>query len=204
MKLTWKGCLKVGVTATLSLFALYLAQYYWPRFTSTVTLFFGTLAPLLIGFAIAYVVNILMSSYERIYFPHTRNKFLRRSRRIVCMVLAYLSVILIAGIVIGLILPELVECVELLLLQVPGVMANLIETVSEWEILPPEFLNTLANLNWFTTVQELISAFTGGWGDVVSTVIGTVKLVFSGAVTTLHPGRGVCVCQRDRCHHQPG
>lgn len=185
MKLTWKGCLKIGVTATLSLFALYLAQYYWPRFTSAVALFFGTLAPLLIGFAIAYVVNILMSSYERIYFPHTRNKFLRKTRRIVCMILAYLSVVLIAALVVGLILPELVECVDLLLVQIPGVVSNLIEKMQEMEIFPPEFLESLAKLDWFTTVQELISAFTGGWGDLVSTVIGTVSLVFSGAVTAL-------------------
>ncbi|MBQ8858797.1 MAG: AI-2E family transporter [Clostridia bacterium] len=185
MKLTWKGCLKVGVTATLSLFALYLAKYYWPGFISTVSLFFGTLAPLFIGFAIAYVVNILMSSYERIYFPRTRNKFIRKTRRIVCMILAYLSVILIAGVVIGLILPELVDCINLLLDQIPDAVANLIAAMQEWEIFPPEFLESLANLNWFSTVQELISAFTGGWGDVVSTVIGTVKLVFSGAVTAL-------------------
>ena len=185
MKLTWKGCLKIGVTATLSLFALYLAEYYWPKFTSWTALFFGTLTPLLLGFAIAYVVNILMSSYERIYFPRTRNKFLRKTRRIVCMVLAYFSVILIAGVVIGLILPELVECLNLLLNQIPGAVTQLIAKLEESALFSEEFLNSLRKLDWFTTVQEFIAAFTGGWGDVVNTVIGTASIIFSGTVTAL-------------------
>ncbi len=181
MKITWKGCLKVGV----SIFLLYLAIIYWPTAIGLVSTFFGTLTPLLIGFAIAYIVNIIMSLYERIYFPRSRNKFVRKSRRIACMTLAYISVAAIITLVVWLILPEFIRCIETLLIQIPGVMGDLIATLEGWDILPPETLDSLKNFDWFTTVQELLGVITNGFGDVVNTVLDTVKTVFSAAVTAL-------------------
>ena len=181
MKITWKACLKVGV----SIFLLYLAVIYWPTVIGLVGTFLGTLSPLLIGFAIAYIVNTIMSLYERIYFPRSRNKFVRKSRRITCMALAYITVAAIITLVVWLILPEFIRCIETLLIQIPGVMNDLIETIEGWDILPPETLDSLKNFDWFTTVQELLGVITNGFGDVVNTVLDTVKTVFSFAVTTL-------------------
>ncbi|MBQ8173769.1 MAG: AI-2E family transporter [Clostridia bacterium] len=181
MKVSWKGCLRIATVA----FLLYLAITYWPTVFGTFTTFLGTLSPLLIGFAIAYIVNIIMCSYERLYFPLSRNKFLQKTRRVVCMTLAYITVGAIIALVGWLVLPQLISAVETLLIQIPGVMANVIQTVEEWNILPPETLNSLKNFNWFTTVQDLVNAFMGGWGDMMGTVVGTVQAVFSAAVTTL-------------------
>ena len=181
MKLSWKTCLRI-ITA---IFILYLAISCWPTVFGIFVAFLGTLSPLFIGFAIAYIVNIIMSSYERLYFPHTRHKFLRKSRRIVCMTLAYITVGAIIALIFWLIMPQLVNAVETLLIQIPGVMAVVIETVEGWNILTPEVLESLKNFNWFTTVQDLVNAFIGGWGGMMSTVLGTVQAVFSAAVTTL-------------------
>lgn len=181
MKVSFKSCLRIAAVA----FLFYLAVSYWPILTGFVGAFLGTLSPLLIGFAIAYIVNIIMCSYERLYFPRTRNKFLRKTRRVVCMTLAYISVLAIIALIFWLIIPQLGNCIETLLIQFPGVMSALIEAVEGWGILPPETLESLKNFNWFTTVQDLINAFMGGWGDMMSTVLGTVSALFSAAVTAL-------------------
>ena len=181
MKVSWKGCLKIGTTV----FLLYLAISYWSLFSRIFIAFWGTLSPLFIGFAIAYIVNIIMCSYERMYFPRSRNKFIRKSRRVICMTLSYISVGAIIVLVGWLIIPQLVSAIETLLAQIPAVMENIIQTIEEWDILPPEMLDSLKNFNWFTTVQDLVSAFMGGWGNMMGTVVDTVQSVFSAAVTTL-------------------
>ena len=181
MKLSAKTCLRIGVT----LFLLYLAISYWPTVFGIFRAFLGTLSPLLIGFAIAYIVNIIMCSYERMYFPRSRNKFFRKTRRVVCMTLSYISVVAIIALIGWLVMPQLISAIETLLVQIPGVMASLIETVEGWQIFPAEALESFKNFNWFTTVEELINAFMGGWGGVTGAVLGTVQVVFSAAVTAL-------------------
>ncbi len=181
MKITARTCFKIGLT----LFLLFLACTYWPTLVHVVQLFLGTLSPLLIGFAIAYIVNILMSTYERWYFPYSRRKFVRKSRRIVCMTLAYISFIGIVVLVAWLIIPQLARCIETLLVQVPVVFNQLLEIVEEWNILPQETIDSLKNISWTTTIQEIIRAFGSGWNNMLNTMIDTVKAVFSTAVTAL-------------------
>ena len=64
MKLTWKDCLKIGV----SIFVLYLCIHLWPGAVSLAGALLGASAPLILGCAIAFVVNILMSFYEEHWF----------------------------------------------------------------------------------------------------------------------------------------
>ena len=70
-KLNWKTCIKVGV----SLFLLFLAIHYWESVASALGAILGAAVPLIIGGAIAYLINILMVSYEKIYFPKSKKKF---------------------------------------------------------------------------------------------------------------------------------
>ena len=64
MKFEWKTCFRVCA----SLFLLYLCVYYWATVSRFLGAFLGALSPLLLGLVIAYVLNILMSWYERHYF----------------------------------------------------------------------------------------------------------------------------------------
>ena len=50
-------------------FALYLAIYYWPPVSGFLGVLFSAFVPLLLGLALAYPLNILMSFYERHFFP---------------------------------------------------------------------------------------------------------------------------------------
>lgn len=63
----WKTYFKIAAAA----FVLFLAVHYWPSFARVVGAAFAAAVPLLLGCAIAYIVNILMSFYERHFFPET-------------------------------------------------------------------------------------------------------------------------------------
>ena len=70
MNISLKSCLKIA----LSIFLLYLAIHYWPAVSGLLGTLLGASMPLLIGAAVAYVVNLLMSACERRFFPRSTNQ----------------------------------------------------------------------------------------------------------------------------------
>ncbi len=181
MKLNWKDCVKVGI----SVFALYLAVHYWQAAADFVSTLVGAAMPLIIGGVVAYLVNILMSAYERRWFAKSQKPVLLKLKRPVCMVLAFLTLVAIVALVFGLIIPQLGDCIRLLLAEIPDAMNSAIDLAQEWQLFTPEILASLESINWETQVGKLLSFVTSGLGDVVSVVVGAVSSAFSFLVTAL-------------------
>ena len=177
MKLEWKLCRRVGVAA----FLLFLAIYYWKNVSGLLGLLVGACVPLVLGGAIAYVINILMSFYERHWFPKSDAKAVGASRRPVCMVLALLTVVLVLYFVIKMVVPEFVSCVNALIRQAPAAVNALLSNPTIQKLIPTDIEQRLAAIDWGGLVQRvqsiLLSGFTGAANAVGS--------IFSGAVTTL-------------------
>ncbi|MBQ7839364.1 MAG: AI-2E family transporter [Lachnospiraceae bacterium] len=181
MKVEWKSCFKVGV----SLFLLYLCITYWQAAANVAGLMFGAAMPLLIGCIIAYLVNILMSCYEKHYFPKSTNRVLIKSRRTVCMAAAFLTLAAVVYLIIRLILPQLWSCVEVIIAGVPGVLQKIVEFIEEYELLPENITETLENIDWRSGISQVAEVLTSGIGSVVDILITTVTSVFSGIVSAL-------------------
>ena len=181
MKLRWSDCLKIGT----SIFALYLAIHFWPSFLTGVRLVLGASTPLLLGCAIAYVVNILMSFYERRWLPASRNAAVVTSRRVSCMVLAYLSVVALMVLMVALILPQLISCVRILLAEIPGAMTKVLAFVQSLNIVPQDLIAPLLAIDWQSKLLDIISTLTSGVTNVMGAVISTVSSLFSALVTGL-------------------
>ena len=181
MKLEWKTCWKVGV----SIFLLYLCIHYWTGFTGFLGTLIGASAPLLIGCVIAYIVNILMSFYERHYFPKSQRKFWAKSRRPVCMLAAFVTLVLVVFLLLNIVVPELAAAVQLLLAQVPGMIENLLGWLESKNIVPEDLLAPLANIDWRSKLEQIFSVLTTGVGNILGTAVNVVSSVFSGIVTAL-------------------
>lgn len=184
MKVEWKTCARVGVSA----FALYLAIRYWAGFSRLLGLMAQAAAPLILGCVIAYVVNILMSCYER-HMPSKGKRPLKKSaRRTLCMALAFATVA--AGLIalIILILPQLITCFQVLLQAIP----EAVETVYAWAEEKFHISAVLASHNltlpqtsadWETMLTENAEALLNGVGGVMGVVVTTATSVVSGVVT---------------------
>ena len=70
MKVEWKQCFRIGI----SIFILFICISYWSKVAGFLTLMLSALSPLVIGFVIAYLLNILMNFYERHWFPKSKKK----------------------------------------------------------------------------------------------------------------------------------
>lgn len=132
---------------------------------------FGTLIsvlkPFILGFVIAYILNIPMTKIESLLKKKTKMK--DSVARTISIILSLLIFILIIVFIAFLLIPELVESIQLLMNNIPG----LIDKAEAW------ILNLLDK---YPDIQSQIKAtFTkaGSTGDIVSSIL---NYVINGAV----------------------
>ena len=179
MNITLKSCLRIA----LSIFLLYLAIHYWPAVASLLATLLGAAAPLILGCALAYVLNLLMSAYEKRFFPRSTNPKVARLRRPVCMLLSFVSLLAIVTLIVWLVLPQLVDCIELLIAQLPDAIEKLIAYLDTVPYLSKDIISTLNSIDWQSKIGDIAGIVTSGVGNVMGVVISTVSSVFSAIVT---------------------
>lgn len=186
MKPEWKGVVRLGVV----LFALYLAIHYWGSLSGLLLLALGAAFPLLVGAVAAYAVNILMAQYERWYFPRSQRPAVLRTRRPVCLLLAYASLVAIVILLVRMILPELISCVGLLIQKVIPILNQLSLLIGE--NLTQEQLAAFSNLfladgsiDWKETLSVAVNWLINGLGGVMGSVISMVSATVSTTFTAV-------------------
>lgn len=174
-----KKYLKIGFT----LFLFYLVIYYWAGISKAVGVAIGAAMPLFVGVAIAYVVNILMSFYEKKYFPKSEKKIVESTRRPVCIILSLLTVILIVAAVVGIVLPEFLSSIELLLAEIPNTLNEAYQWVINNEEIKPYLDSTTINtqIDWQKIVKDVVDVLVAGAGGVMNSAISIASSLFSFA-----------------------
>lgn len=181
MKIEWKTCFRVGI----SIFLLYLCILYWKNAAGIVSALLGAATPLLLGCVIAYLVNILMSFYEKLYFRACSTGIRAKTRRPVCMTAAFFTLIALIALILRLVVPQLSSCVQLIFAALPDTIGSLIAGIEKLNILPENMTDTLASVDWQSKIGQFIKVLTSGIGNVMDVVINTISTVFSGIVTGL-------------------
>lgn len=179
MKLDWKTCIRMAVC----LFGLYLAVTYWGTVAGFIGVIIGAASPLIIGTVIAYVVNILMSFYERKFFAKVKNKKLIRAKRPLCMVLAFITLLAVAALIIGLVIPQFVSAIMIVVDYVPDAVDWIVVQLEKLEYVPEDIIDMLTSIDWEKQLEKIITVVTSGIGDVMGAVISTVSTVVGGIVT---------------------
>ena len=173
-----------AVKALGIIFAFYLLIYYWEKAEVLLGKLVSAFSPVVIGFAIAYVLNILMSFFEGHYFPRwSSKKVVAKTRRPVCLISAILTLVAIIALIIALIVPELVKCVRLLVSEIPPAIEKLLETSFINKIIPEETMSVLLSVNWQEHIAGLMSVVTTGIGDAAAMLVTAITSVFSLVIT---------------------
>lgn len=190
MKLEWKSCLRLGVT----IFLVVICLKHWEDALHFAALVIHALQPLMIGTILAYILNILMSFYERHLFapPKKQEKpvfaFFRRHKRGLCMMLAIFTLLFIIALIIALVVPELIACVQLLIEKIPPAINDLVVKMqqNQWlkdSQLAAELENTLKNTDWEALFKQAMGYLSDGVGSAVGFLAGTITTTVSGLVT---------------------
>ncbi len=178
-KIDFKTCLRLGVTV----FGVYLCIYYWPSFSGFLKGVVGAVMPVLVGAVMAYPLNILMSFYERHFFPRSQKKLVKASRRGVCLTFAYLTLVAVLTVVTALVVPQITKCVTILFDKIPAFYGNVVLKLAEFDFVPEDIIEMLSEIDWKEKSSEIISTVSSGIGSVVGVVTSTVSSVVSGTTT---------------------
>ena len=178
MKIEWKSCFKVCV----SIFLLYICILYWQPIAGFVFSLLGAAVPLLLGGAVAFLLNILMEKFEKIYFPKSQKKAVLKTRRPICILLAVVALLAIVVLVGWLVIPEFTDAVILLFEKLPDAINSAIDWIDARHLLPENVLTYLDNVNWDSIFDEMIGVIKNYGGDALSFIISTVSSLFTWIV----------------------
>ncbi len=174
-KLEWKTVFKIVV----GILTVYLAVHYWPNISGIISTVFSAATPIIIGAVMAYPLNILMSFYERHYFPKSSKPLVVKSRKTISLIGAVITILGIISLVIGLIAPQLVACIQMLINEIPGAMDFVIGKLKENEFVSKNLINSLSSIDWKSRIADIIETVTSGLGDVAGVAFSAVTSVFS-------------------------
>lgn len=184
MNLTWKTCIRAGITIV----AVYLACTYWHTLVHVAGVALAAASPLLLGAVIAYVANILMSFYERNFFAKSKKAAVTKLRRPLCMALAFLTVAAMLVWLTSTVLPELARGVEMIVAGLPPALSKAYAWLDE-EFQVGELLRELnltlpgADFDWKKTITDAINFVMTGVGGVVGVAASAVTSALSTVVT---------------------
>ena len=181
-------CTRTLVKIALAAFALFLAIYYWPAMARFLGLLLSACLPLLLGLCFAYLINILMSFYERHFFPASQRRAILKMRPGLCLTLAILTLLGICAFIVGMVVPQLAACFRLLIAEIPAGVEQLLGWLASHDVLTPECMAeikaSLAGLNWQAWLESIApTVMTGFLGAIGSVVSGTttvfIALIFA-------------------------
>ena len=154
----------IFIICTAILFNWILKNY--ETFFNTISSIIGTISPFILGACIAFVLNILMNGFEKGLFKDkiVKGKIIKNKsklKRPVSMILAILSIVLLLTLVIGLVIPELIEVITKLIKQIPEI----------WDFIQDNASNVM---NKYPTIVQAIEKTDISIDDINSKLSGLV------------------------------
>lgn len=145
------------------------------------------IAPVIYGFGFAYVLNLLMVRYEKLFFRRSKNRFINKIRRPFAIIMALLTVIAIVAVVLWLIIPQLVSLIQTLIDNTPMIVATGQKLFADLEGLFPDiesFFDSL-NLNWESIARESANLANNLLGSTFTTVQIVSSTLFKGIIVVV-------------------
>ena len=170
-----------------ALILVFLVIRYWENLEGLILVGIGAATPLIIGCAMAYVINILMRFYEHWYDKLFKVPIALKIKRVVCLIFAFLSLFGIVALIFNLVIPELMNCIASFIRLIPGALQMIVDFVGEERILEmfPELKNGFDFNNISTQVEQLIRTIIGGVGGAVDSIVSAVSSMVSIAVNVV-------------------
>ena len=170
---------KKQVYYLLALFILFLAVLnYWDAAASIVSTVFKAAQPFLIGAAVAYVVNIVMSLYEIGYDWLFKNvAFMKGLKRPLSMILAYTTFVVVIIWLFSIILPDLIASISSLMNIDTSIIKNLIKEINQ----NPHIARVI---NYVGSDKEIVSQITNFGQQILKQVL-TALMSLMTSVTSI-------------------
>jgi len=148
---------------------------YFSEAVGIVKNIYGVISPLLLGAAIAYVLNLLVKLYEKIYFPKSRSKIIISTRRGICILFSVLTILLVIFFFLGVVIPQFIRSIQMLSAGFPAIYNNLLEWASLHADKIPLLQQKLQEMNMDgATLMKKVMDVVGSWAGGTVYLMGSV------------------------------
>lgn len=142
---------------------------------------YGLMSPVILGFVIAFVLNVPMRGLERLINKLFRGKVKKGIVRTASLVITLAAVILVLALVVTMMIPELIS-------SVVSLYELVMEKWPEWaKMLAGHGINTEVITEWFESLdlKNLVSRLTSSAGVVISSAFNIASSAVSGVTSFL-------------------
>lgn len=172
---------------TACIAGLFLIFHYWDTAVAWLFALLSAVKPLLVGCAVAYILNLILSFYERTLLKQGN---IRTSvKRAVSILLSLVTLLLILALIINMVLPELKSCGEILISSIPAAYGQMMDFLGNY----PEIMelfpgSSQSQLDIQKLLNQFVAFMSSGAGaslfgyisSVVSVIVNLfVALIFS-------------------------
>jgi predicted PurR-regulated permease PerM len=145
----------------------------------------GILLPLILGAALAYILDLLCSRIEKWYFPKSQRKIVLKTRRVVSLLLTFLIVFLVIALILRLVIPQFAKALSEFFAAMPLIAEHFVKWVQQTDQLPliQKQLNSVT-VDWTSIESKVVKYFTSGLGGL----LGSTVTVFSAVAKSVFDG----------------
>lgn len=144
------------------------------------------LMPFVIGFAIAFVVNVPMKGFEKVLFKN-ENSRLYKMKRPVCLILSFLCIIAAFAFAITMVIPEMSRTVTAFAEKLPAAMDDIQNKAIKIMKDQPDIVDKIKriDINWDALVTNLVDLVKNGGSSVLSSTFSIASSVVGAVVDVL-------------------
>lgn len=175
------GLIFAGVAGCI---VLYWLLFQTDRFVMAYNSIVRVLMPFLVGAVLAFILNVPMRAIERMLGGIKKQEV----RRPVAVLLTLLTVILVLSLVIGLLIPQVLQTGKSFIDKLPGFFNNVQKDFFEFLNNNPQMLAwaqdniDLKSLNIGSMVKEALDVVTSSVGTIITGTFSAIGTVTSGVV----------------------
>lgn len=129
-------------------------QAYWSSGAQLLNTFYSASFPFLMGAGLAYIINIVMSAYEKLYVRLFKNTWLIKLKRSISMILAYLTFTVIIIWIFSIVLPDLIKSLSSLMTIDTKQITKLINELGDNKLVAQALEYLGAGNDLATTIQK--------------------------------------------------
>ena len=162
---------------------VYATVRYFGTVESYILRVTNTLMPFVAGAMMAYIINILMDAYEDVLLKKFHNKKIIRT---VAIVLSIFTFVLVIGLLMGLIIPQLVKIMFSIMYTNPSDIKKIIESISKNNIVDKiaDIMNIdIKNIDISGYVTKLIHSVMSSVGNILMGVISGISGFFNTVIS---------------------
>ncbi len=176
-KIDKKFLFRVFIVALFALAVIYVK----PILNGAMTIWDAVFA-LVLGCAIAFILNIVLGLLEKIYFPNSKNLFVIKTRRPICITLAILVILTIIFLLFKLVIPELINAFSVIGEMIPVYF----EYVRDWVVANMDFFPSIGEylleleINWSSIIKSVASYAATGLTNILDSTLSIVGTMVGG------------------------